>query len=354
MTQDKRIKVKFTDVWNGFNANGYPLWQHLQKNFPVELSDDPDFLIFSINGANHLNYTCEKIFITHEAAFPDFRWCDYAITFRPDINHPRHLQLQNFALRPGYQKIDQLVDRHRQDTAKILAEKNRFGAYLASNGNAKAREDIFDALSAYKKVDSGGKHRNNIGGPVPPNETWDFLRGAKFIIACENSLSPGYVTEKLGNAMLADAIPIYWGDEFVNELFNPARFINARNFSSLDDLCAHVQDLDQSDEKYLDVLRQPCLKNNQQHACLKQPYLLDFFADIFNGNRRELRRPDFEPAYYARQNGWHRRYMKGPMTLAELDILHAAREDYLKKGLLDTRFTKSMRQELEALADSAD
>ncbi len=84
MAQGKTIKIKFTDVWKGFSPGGYPLWQHLQANFPVELSEEPDFLIFSINGADHLNYNCEKIFVTHEAAFPDFRWCDYAITFRPD------------------------------------------------------------------------------------------------------------------------------------------------------------------------------------------------------------------------------------------------------------------------------
>ncbi len=214
------------------------------------------------------------------------------------------------------------------------------------------REDIFDTLSVYKQVDSGGRHRNNIGGPVPPAQTWDFLSSSKFIIACENSISPGYVTEKLGNAMLADAIPIYWGDDFVNELFNPDRFINVRRFSSLDELSAYVQMLDQSDEKYLEVLRQPCLKDNRHHACLEKSYLLDFFEIIFSGSLRERPKPGFASDYYAQQNGWHRRYMKGPMTVEEIDILDAARDDYFRKGLLDTRFTKAMRADLEAITAS--
>ncbi|MCI5046786.1 MAG: glycosyltransferase family 10 [Aquisalinus sp.] len=352
MSQGKTIKIKFTDVWNGFSPGGYPLWQHLQANFPVELSDEPDYLIFSINGADHLNYSCEKIFITHEAAYPDFRWCDYAITFRPDIDNPRHLQLPNFALRPGYDRIDQLVDRHLKDGREILAGKTRFAAYLASNGNAKMREDIFDVLSAYKQVDSGGRHRNNIGGPVPPAQTWDFLGASKFIIACENSISPGYVTEKLGNAMLADAIPVYWGDDFVDEIFNPARYINARNYSSLEELSAHVQMLDQSDEEYKKVLAQPCLKNNQHHACLERSHLIDFFDGIFSGRVRDTPKPEHLPEYYAKQNGFHRRYMKVPMTASDLDALNAARKDHFQKGLLDTRFTKAMRADLEAITAS--
>ncbi|MCI5045338.1 MAG: glycosyltransferase family 10 [Aquisalinus sp.] len=350
MAQGSKIKIKFTDVWKGFNPGGYPLWQHLQANFPVELSEEPDFLIFSINGADHLNYNCEKIFITHEAAFPDFRWCDYAITFRPDIDNPRHLYLPNFALRPGYDRVDQLLDRHLQDAGDILSGKSRFAAYLASNGNARMREDIFDILSVYKQVDSGGRHRNNIGGPVPPAQTWDFLSSSKFIIACENSISPGYVTEKLGNALLADSIPIYWGDDFVNNLFNKDRFINARNFTSLEELSTYVQMLDQADDKYKEILRQPCLKDNQRHTCLERSYLIDFFEGIFSGQMQNNLKPDYSSDFYAQQNGWHRRYMKVPMTAGELDKLEAARKDYLQQGLLDTRFTKAMRADLEPLS----
>ena len=46
----------------------------------------------------------------------------------------------------------------------------------------------------------------------------------KFVVAFENDDAPGYVTEKLGLAFLAGAVPIYWGPS-TDHIFNPDAYI---------------------------------------------------------------------------------------------------------------------------------
>jgi hypothetical protein len=54
-----------------------------------------------------------------------------------------------------------------------------------------------------------------------------------FIVAMENKVAPGYLTEKIGYAFSAGAVPIYWGDSAtVSDFFNPAAFINVLDHAS--------------------------------------------------------------------------------------------------------------------------
>ena len=54
-----------------------------------------------------------------------------------------------------------------------------------------------------------------------------------FNVAMENSVHPGYLTEKIGHAFASGSVPIYWGDtETVKDFFNPASFLNVGDFAS--------------------------------------------------------------------------------------------------------------------------
>ena len=65
---------------------------------------------------------------------------------------------------------------------------------------------MFEALSWYQQVSSGGRYKNNIGGPV--DDKLKFQRKHKFVIAFENTATPGYTTEKIIGAFAAGAVPI--------------------------------------------------------------------------------------------------------------------------------------------------
>ena len=53
-----------------------------------------------------------------------------------------------------------------------------------------------------------------------------------FNVAMENTVAPGYITEKIGNAFRSGSIPIYWGSSNINDFFNPASFINVADYAS--------------------------------------------------------------------------------------------------------------------------
>lgn len=54
-----------------------------------------------------------------------------------------------------------------------------------------------------------------------------------FVIAMENQVSPGYLTEKIGNAFCSGAVPIYWGDSTtVSDFFNPAAYLDVNDYAS--------------------------------------------------------------------------------------------------------------------------
>jgi hypothetical protein len=50
----------------------------------------------------------------------------------------------------------------------------------------------------------------------------------KFVIAMENKQRAGYFTEKIVNAALANAVPVYWGAQDMGEYFNPKSFVQCK------------------------------------------------------------------------------------------------------------------------------
>ena len=52
-----------------------------------------------------------------------------------------------------------------------------------------------------------------------------------FVVAMENAVASGYMTEKIGNAFCAGSVPIYKGDtDTVNAFFNPESFLNVSDY----------------------------------------------------------------------------------------------------------------------------
>jgi len=65
-------------------------------------------------------------------------------------------------------------------------------------------------------------------------QNYKFFSEFGFNIAMENAILPGYITEKIGHAFCSGSVPIYWGDnDTVNEFFNPAAFLNVRDYASI-------------------------------------------------------------------------------------------------------------------------
>ena len=132
----------------------------------------------------------------------------------------------------------------RSPIEEVIRQKTDFCAYVMSNvtNSADERSRIFELLSAYKSVNSGGRWRNNVGGPVP--DKLAFQSSHKFVIAFENCSYPGYITEKFAEAAASNAIPIYWGDPQIASFFNHKAFVNCHDFPNLQSAVERVIEID--------------------------------------------------------------------------------------------------------------
>ena len=75
------IKLKFVDFFSGFDESHNDFLDILSKKYEVVISDNPDYIIYSGFGYDHLKYDCIRIFFTGECITPNFNECDYAIAF---------------------------------------------------------------------------------------------------------------------------------------------------------------------------------------------------------------------------------------------------------------------------------
>ncbi len=249
-----KLRIAFTDFWPDFDPENNFLTDTLRQIQDIEIVNPdakPQLLIYSIFGYDNLkHFDSIRLYYTGENDVPDFNLCDYAISFHHISYRNRHLRQPIYV---RWQGFNNLRDRQRMPLPK---QKRGFCSYVVSNNwcSDPIRTQIFEELSKYKFVASGGRHANNIGGPV--KDKLDFLNKYKFNIAFENSRVEGYTTEKIVEALAARTVPIYWGDPLVNIDINPRSFINISDFASLSEAIEYIKQVDADNalyESYLDA-----------------------------------------------------------------------------------------------------
>lgn len=262
MGNKRTIKVNFKDYWGSFYnedlVDGLTI-NILRKHFDVEVCEDADYVFFSTMGDSHWGVSDKavKIFQTGENIAPDFNSCDYAISFEWIEYGDRHIRFPNYFYYDP-QILHSMEHKHELPAGwNLKKEKTGFCSFTVSNHRNKDRIDVFRRLSEYQHVDSGGAVLNNIGGRVKDKFAFDATH--KFTLCFENGAHSGYTTEKLVQALAARTIPIYWGDPDVGKVFNTRAFINANEYSSIDEVIARVKEINEDDDLYMQILREPAL-----------------------------------------------------------------------------------------------
>lgn len=82
-------------------------------------------------------------------------------------------------------------------------------------------------------------------GPVPRKR--DIMRQYKFSICYENAGYPGWLTEKMLDAMFAGSVPVYQGDPEVTKMIPANAFIDKREFRDYDVLYRYMKGLSASE-----------------------------------------------------------------------------------------------------------
>jgi hypothetical protein len=270
----QKLKIKYVDFWESFPVKDSYFLNLVKDCYDIEYSDKPDLLIYSCYSTNFLKYNCPRIFYSPENIRPDFRFCDFALTF-DYLQNDRHFR---YPLYRRWFTEEQLTMPRNID--QILKQKEGFCSFVVSNANANERIDFFEQLSKYKDVASGGRYANNVGGPVEDKRT--FIEKYLFNIAFENSAYPGYNTEKLAEAWIMGCIPIYWGDPKIAEEFNPECFININDFDSLEEAIDYIKEVDQSPSLQKKFLEAPLFINNEVPEYLKDEVIANALKNFIN------------------------------------------------------------------------
>ncbi len=297
------VGIRFTDGAENIQKTVCELLT--KSNIEFELSDRPQYVFCSVFGMEHLKYDCIKIWWTGENVRPDFNLYDYAMGFDYLCFGDRYVRAPLYLF---YRRDHELaLNKHRTITEDM--SKRKFCNFVYSNKNAaEKRTEIFEALSSYKKVDSGGRYLNNIGGSV--EDKLEFQKQYKFSIAVENSMTPGYTTEKIVQAFAAGTVPIYWGNESIGDEFDENAFVNCHRFSNLNDLVEEIKRIDNDDELYMKMLCTPAAREEQ----IKDNSLIkveEFLKSIF------MR--DYDAAIRIHESAWKDQAFRRQKMMDQLD-----------------------------------
>lgn len=248
----KTINIKFVGRFAARDKQDF--MEILKKRYVVNETDKPDYIFYGDSDYSYLKYDCVRIFYTGECITPNFNECDYAIAFDHIMYGDRYARIPLYDLFQYKSNYEKLKCR-KAFTLEDLHKKTGFCNFVVSNCFAFDKRSLFyDALSKYKKVDSGGRYRNNVGGPV--KDKLEFQRNYKFSIAFENCSHSGYTTEKIMEAFVAGTIPIYYGDPDVAKDFNSKAFINVHDYASFEDAIERVKEIDNNDELFIEMMNE--------------------------------------------------------------------------------------------------
>lgn len=257
----------------------------------------PDYLIFCDEnfGTRNLDYNHRKnikIFYTGENRRPENYARHHAICFdhsTTDLNYRLPLYVVDdwvYQKKLGYHGID----RNFMQIPYVNPSERMFCSMVVSNPYCNERNNIFDKLSRYKMVNSAGRFRNNVGNVLSQDPTqWhqsklDYLSRHKFNIAYENGAYPGYVTEKLYQALYARTVPIYWGSPTVSLDFNPKAFICRYDFNSDEEMIEHIKYLDNNDAAYHTMLHSQPVNTKSAFGVFDKMRFINWFStNVYKG-----------------------------------------------------------------------
>lgn len=267
--------IAFTDMWPGFNYNTNFIMDSLRehtstplqgKNY-IDCVSPPSVVIIGpySDTWKSLPDSLPKVFFTAENwnVPSDPRISLYLTPSK--IEDATHMRLPTWmTFIDWYSESTTLPEQstdnpirlpvHFAKTVPPLQERSQFCGFVVSNPVCKLRNDTFQVINNYKRVNSGGALYNNIGGQLallyPGGGCGDlskhqFFKQHKFTISFENSQAPGYITEKVLHSKMAGCIPLYWGDKDTDTDFAPNSIVNVSHITRPEDVLEVLKQLEQ-------------------------------------------------------------------------------------------------------------
>ena len=249
----KTVKLKFTGFAAYHDPHRQAYYRYLADRYELVETDRPDFILDGGQDFEHVGYDAVKILLDSENIVPDFNDYDYAIGSANLTYEDRYLRIPWFVFYPYFADI---AKRATEPDEAFL--KREFCSFVVSDAEFgdPVRKLFYERLSKYKPVASGGRWRNNVGGPV--GDKLAFLRNYKFNIAFENSSFPGYTTEKIMEAFVAQTLPIYYGNPTIEQDFRRESMVVVKGKDDIERAVEEIVRLDRDDAAYLKKVTARC------------------------------------------------------------------------------------------------
>ena len=277
------MNVAFLDFWFGFQPENnffIHLIRSIKDNVNITSPENADVIFYSCFGDSYKKFNIKKIFFTGENLRPDFNDCDLSLSFDFDNYNNRNIRLPLWYLYidwfnvKSYNNPDWLipVEYLSGDNEFTKKDKNQFCSTVFSSPY-NSRFNMVNLLNNYKQVDCYGKIHNN---KLPDGEKYkmDVISNYKFNICFENSLYPGYFTEKLLHAKIAGCIPIYYSDKSYSEDFNKKCCINLIDFENEYELIEYIKLIDNDTYLYNKIISEPLFKITPSLDMIKNKLIL--------------------------------------------------------------------------------
>ena len=135
--------------------------------------------------------------------------------------------------------------------SNINDRKKLIGYCVSANRGECERNTFIDKISNYTQnvyslggYTLNGHKQEKITGKWNSEELQKKYSEFKFILAGENKIRDGYITEKIINVFSSGAIPIYIGDsDYAKKIFNKSAFVCVSDFKSIDDCLRYIVNL---------------------------------------------------------------------------------------------------------------
>jgi hypothetical protein len=278
-----KLRLGFASTFG--TAEEYFKWA-LGQWYDVEVvpPDQCDYLIFGDPnfGNDHYKYrNCKRILYTGENYRPTYYTHDHSITFDHE-NSAKNYRLPLYVLEMHmYWRTGNYHSVIRDTWYRSPVDfPDGFCSFVQSNPNMMIRNNFVKKVSEYKTVDCGGPLMNNIGHVLPRDDIShkrNFISQRKFNIAFENGIYPGYVTEKILDAIYANTIPVYLGSMTVDRDFNTRRFINCHDYTTLDEVIEAMKEVEADEARWMDIISEPVWPDGIPPACTNVNNFLDWW-----------------------------------------------------------------------------
>lgn len=271
------MNISFTDFWWKFDPHKnffVDACRANSSNVKVVEPEKADVIFFSCFGDDHLKYDAKKIYYTGESTDPNWKSCDYAITF--NLNEPvdKHFRLPLwmiyidwFNAGASYNNPQFMFSPDQLQKNVYYDLKPKYSCVAMFNrdpiGN---RTEFLQKISKSIQVHAFGEPFVKI--PYGEDEKCKVVSQFKFHMCFENKYKAGYHTEKLFHAKMCGTIPVYWSAPTYTVDFNPDCCLHLNNFENIDHLVEEVLEVNASPTKYAELRDQPLF--------LKQPDIKPF------------------------------------------------------------------------------